>query len=79
MRNLSDKRLEELAQAMEGGISGISYYLEKGEELDVEDEEILYSMVDVCDTCGWYYDRIDLEENEYGDLLCWRCYEDEEE
>ena len=79
MRNLSDKRLHELAESMEGGINSVNYFLEEGEELSLDDEEELSFLVSSCDTCGWNYCRDDMEQTEYGELLCWRCYEDEEE
>ena len=64
---------------MEGSIQDFRFFLEEGEDLSIEDLEYLDELVFECNTCGWNYSTDDMEiSNTTDELICWRCYEDEE-
>lgn len=75
---LTQERIEELAEMLESGAMDVYDFLEEDEYLSPDDEYALYSIVDTCHACGWYYYVADMNTNDYGEYVCWRC-EDEEE
>lgn len=86
-----DEKLEELAETIASQSEGAwsIHWTEEFEALDYEDrrkvEEIVYSIVDYCDCCGWVWSIDSMEPNPItGEKYCWQCEdpnleEDEEE
>lgn len=66
--------VEELANQLTGSLN------HPGDSWSEEEIDELHEIADGCAMCGRYNHIEDMEESRsWGELVCWRCYEDEEE
>lgn len=81
----TEEELVKMAEDIAGNSDG-SYHIEWGEEYDALEanqrqkvEDMVWDQIQSCGSCGWNFIIDSMVDSKHfdGELVCWRCSEDE--